>query len=138
MDEHIQRLTDHASAVRSAAERVAHEAEDPASATLAADALSSIEQALHALSRGCYAAGRSIVPPGDIDESVSARYARAAASWPGSTAPSHEQQARLLVALHDAGAALRAAAECTGRAGEVLASTVGDAGGPELRRRLAA
>jgi hypothetical protein len=61
-----------------------------------------------------------------VYESSSACYARAAANVPGPTAPSHEQQARLLGALDDAAAALRAAAEGTARASAVLTSTVSE------------
>ena len=58
-------------------------------------------------------------------ESVSRRYARAAASWPrDGVAPSYERQAQLLTALHDAGATLRAGAECCRRARDILASTI--------------
>jgi hypothetical protein len=126
MDHHSQRLTENARALRSAAERVEREAGDPASAFQAAHALRCVEEALHALRRACHAAGRSIIPPAAVHESISARYARAAANWPGATAPSHEQQARLLTALDDAAAALRAGAEATARASEVLTSTVGE------------
>ena len=125
MSDHLLRLSADARDLLAAAEQFERDAGDPAASAVIAPALASVEQSLHALSRACHDAARSIVPPGDIDESPSARFARVAAAWPGATPPSHEQQAQLLVSLHDAGAALRAAAESSGRAREVLAATLG-------------
>jgi hypothetical protein len=71
-------------------------------------------------------------------EDICGRYARAAASWPGLIAPSHEQQARLLASLDDAAVALRAAATSTGRASDLLASTIGVVHRDEPRRQTAA
>jgi hypothetical protein len=122
MDDHSQRLTQSTRNVRAAAERVERDVGEEAVALHAAHALRNVEAALHALSRACYVAGRSIIPPAAVHESVSARYARAAANWPGPMPPSHEQQAYLLTVLHDAGAALHAAADRTARASDVLGS----------------
>ena len=63
--------------------------------------LDCVERALHALSRGCHAGANALIPPGDSQESISWRYARAAASWPGGhvgAGPSHERQAELIEA----------------------------------------
>jgi hypothetical protein len=122
MDDHSQRLTRSTRNVRAAAERVERDAGAEPDALHAAHALRDVEAALHALSRALYVAGRSIIPPAAIHESISTRYARAAASWPGPTPPSYEQQAHLLTVLHDAGAALHAAAGRTARASDVLGS----------------
>jgi hypothetical protein len=137
MDDHSQRLTQSAGIVRAAAERVEQEVGERSVAVQAADALHNVEAALQALGRACYVVGRSIVPPAAVYESVSARYAHAAANWPGPTAPSHEQQAHLLMVLHDAGAALHAAADCTARASDVLGSTVSPADARRDRRPAA-
>src|SRR6185503_3163582 len=89
----------------SAAERLQQGAGDRACAAFLPAALECIEQSLHALSRSCHAAAHALIPPGDLDESVSHRYARAAVAWPGAgdgAGPSHERQAQLLASLDEA------------------------------------
>ncbi|HEX5617563.1 MAG TPA: hypothetical protein VFX51_04050 [Solirubrobacteraceae bacterium] len=121
------RLDKDADALRSAAERLRVDALDPACAPRIPAALKAIDDALTTLSRTCYAAAQSFIPLGDGDDTMSDRYARAAATWPsprGGSGPSHEQQARVLSSLHDAGAAVRAAAGHCGRAASNLAATL--------------
>jgi hypothetical protein len=89
--------------------------------------LEDVDQALRALSRGTQRAADGLIPPGAIDESPARRYARAAATRvriDDGPAPSYERQAQILTALHDAGATLRAAAECCRRARQILDSTI--------------
>jgi hypothetical protein len=89
--------------------------------------LADVEEALRALGAATHHAADALIPPARIDESVSRRYARAAAAWPrrgDGPPPSYERQAQLLAALHDAGATLRAGAECCRRARDILASTI--------------
>jgi hypothetical protein len=117
------RLAHDSLALLSAAERLQHGAGDRACATLLPDALQCIEQSLHALSRGCDGAADAIIPPGDYDESISRRYARAATDWPGAAndaGPSHERQAQLLASMHDTAAALRTAAARCARTSHLL------------------
>jgi hypothetical protein len=114
-------------ALQSAAERLHQHSLDRDCAPLVPGALSAIEQTLRILSRTCYAAGHSFVPLGGPGENIAHRYARAAEEWPsarGGRGPSHEQQARVLSSLHDAGAALRATAAHCARAGDNLAQTM--------------
>ena len=121
------RLADDADALRSAAQRLHDRTLDPAWAASVPVTLAAIESALTALSRTAYAAAHALVPPGNSDDSAADRYARAAAVWPSprdGAGPSHEQQARVLASLHDAGAALRAAAGHCGRAAESVAATM--------------
>ena len=116
-----------ADALRSAAERLHDDAADPDCAQYLPAALDAIEDALTMLSRTCYAAGHSLVPLGDTGGSIAERYAHAAKMWPsprGGAGPSHEQQARVLSSLHDAGAALRSAADRCARAAGSLAATM--------------
>jgi hypothetical protein len=99
---------------------------DPACAALIPVTLAAIDDALTALSRVPYAAADALVPPG-LDDSIARRFARAAPMWPSprrGIGPAHEQQARVLVSLHDAGAALRAAAGQCGRAAGTVAATM--------------
>jgi hypothetical protein len=110
----------------SAAERLQQGAGNRACATFVPTALDCIEQSLHALSRACEGAAHAFIPPGR-DESVSQRYARAAADWPGAhggAGPSHERQAQLVASLHDAGMALRTAGDCCARARDLLSATM--------------
>ena len=127
MDDSRTRLLQEANALLSAAQLLERDAGDRASVTAVAPALTRVEQALQALGRACEGAARSIIPPCDARESPSARFARAAADWPGQaggTAPSYEEQVRLLSSLHDAVTALRGAAKCTAHARDLVASTV--------------
>jgi hypothetical protein len=127
MDDPRLPLEDDARTLLAVAERLQQSAGDRASAPFVPAALDCIEQSLHALSRGCQGAADSFIPPGRREESISRRYARAAANWPrtaGGGGPSHERQAQTLASLHDAGAALRAAAECCTRARDVLTATI--------------
>jgi hypothetical protein len=121
------RLAEDAWTLQSAAERLHDDTLDGACAPLVPAALTAIEHTLRILSRTCYAAANSFVPLGAHCESIAERYARAAAEWPnprGGRGPSYEQQARVLSSLHDAGAALRAAAAHCDRASENLAGTM--------------
>jgi hypothetical protein len=86
-----------------------------------------LEESLRAMSTTTEEAAQSLIPPGRIDESVAARYARAAESWPrrgDAGPPTHERQAELLSAFDDARATLHAASECCRRARRILASTL--------------
>jgi hypothetical protein len=127
MSDPTSRLVEDALTLQSTAERLHDDALDRACAPLIPAALGAIEHTLRILSRTCYAAANSFVPLGAHCESISERYARAAGEWPNARAgrgPSHEQQARVLSSLHDAGAALRAAAAHCDRASENLAGTM--------------
>jgi hypothetical protein len=100
---------------------------EPASVELITCSLADVEEALRALSGATHHAADALIPPAHIDESASRRYARAVASWPrhgDCPPPSYERQAQILTALHDAGATLRAGAECCRRARDILASTL--------------
>ena len=115
-------LADDASALLAAATRLRDDASDPVSV---ASALADVEEALRVLSVAIEHAAHALIPPGSIGESVSRRYARAAASWPRHSAPpSYERQVQILTALHEAGATLRGGAERCRRARDILASTV--------------
>lgn len=122
MDESQLPMLRAARALLSAAEQLERDADGRESATAVASALAYVEPALRALGRGCELAARSIIPAPDPHESPSTRLARAAAEWPGSTVPSHEELVRVLSSLHDASAALRFAATTASDAREVLAS----------------
>ena len=127
MTDPATRLASDADALRSAADRLHRDAVDPACATLVPAVLIAVEDALTALSRTCYGAAHSFIPPGNSNDSNADRYARAATTWPSprdGAGPSHEQQARVLSSLHDAGAALRTAAGHCGRAAANLAATM--------------
>jgi len=123
-------------ALLSAAQRLEAHAREPATAGDLPISLALVEEALHTLARCCEEAADMLIPSGDPREPVSVRFARSAAGWPGvteSAGPSRERQARILVALHDAGGALRAAGERCGNTGELLASTFSDLGGERRR-----
>ena len=114
-------------ALLSAADRLQQGAGDRACAAFLPAALECIERSLYALSRGCDAAAHALIPPGDLHESISWRYARAAADWPGAldgAGPSHERQAQLLASIHDTAAALRTAAACCARTSHLVAETM--------------
>jgi hypothetical protein len=124
MSDATTRFAEDASTLQSAAERLHDDALDRACAPLVPAALMAVEDTLRVLSRTCYAAANAFIPPG---EGIAERYARAADEWPnarGGRGPSHEQQARVLSSLHDAGAALRAAAAHCRRASENVAGTM--------------
>jgi hypothetical protein len=134
MEDPAAHLVYDAHALLAAAQHLQRDAGDRSSATAVAPALLFVERALHALGGACENAAQSIIPAGDAHESTPLRLARAAADWPGAavtSAPSYEEQVRLLSALHDAAAALRVAERRTAHAREVVASTV--ASGPDLR-----
>jgi hypothetical protein len=127
MDDPSIRLAHDSLTLLSAAERLQQSAGDRACAAYLPATLDSIEQSLHALGRSCRAAGHALIPPGDLQESISYRYARAAAAWPGAAdgaGPSHERQAQLLASLDEAAAALRAAAACCARTSHLVAKTM--------------
>ena len=110
-----------------AAASFAQHADERASAGLLPSSLGHVEQALYALGRGCDHAAGALIPQGDVRESVSRRFARAAAAWPaltGGAGPSHERQAQLLGALGEARDALRVAAARCGEASAILKSTL--------------
>jgi hypothetical protein len=121
------RFANNAQTLLSAAERLQHDTGDRACATFVPAALDCVEQSLHTLSRGCEGAADVFIPPGAHGESISLRYARATADWPGArdgAGPSYERQAQLLASLHDVGAALRNAAERCARARDLLVTTM--------------
>jgi hypothetical protein len=127
MDDPRIRLAHDSLTLLSAAERLQQGAGDRASAAYLPATLDCIEQSLDALSRSCRAAQHALIPPGDLHESISHRYARAAAAWPGAadgTGPSHERQAQLLASLDEAAAALRVAAVCCARTSHLVAKTM--------------
>jgi hypothetical protein len=127
MTDPVSRLIQDADALRAAAEQLHEDAADPACAAAVPAALGAIDEVLSTLSRTCYAAAHSFVPLGNHDMSIAERYARAATTWPyprDGAGPSHEQQARVLSSLHDAGAALRSAAGHCTRAADNLAATM--------------
>jgi hypothetical protein len=127
MSDPTSHLAEDALTLLSTAQRLHDDTLDRACAPLVPAALTAIEQTLRVLSRTCYAAASSFVPLGAHGESIAERYARASGEWPsarGGHGPSHEQQARVLSSLHDAGAALRAAAAHCDRASGNLAATM--------------
>lgn len=135
------RLAHNSFALLSAAERLQQGAGDRACAAFLPAALEAIEQSLHALSRGCHGAAHALIPPGDLHESISRRYARAAADWPGAldgAGPSHEKQAQLLASIHDTAAVLRTAAASCARTSHLVAETMeAPASMPGLEHRTA-
>jgi hypothetical protein len=127
MDDPRIRLAHDSLTLLSAAERLQQGAGDRACAAYLPATLDCIEQSLHALSRSCRAAEHALIPPGDLHESISYRYARAAAAWPGAadgTGPSHERQAQLLASLDETAAALRVAAASCARTSHLVAKTM--------------
>ena len=127
MDDSRIRLAHDSLTLLSAAEHFQERAGDRASAPFLPATLECIEETLRALSRGCDSAAHSLIPPGDRDESISWRYARAAADWPGAldgAGPSHEKQAQLLASIDGTAAALRTAAACCARTGDLVAATM--------------
>jgi hypothetical protein len=127
MDDPRIRLAHDSLTLLSAAERLQQGAGDRACAAYLPAALECIEQSLHALSRSCRAAAHALIPPGDLHESISHRYARAAAAWPRAAdgaGPSHERQAQLLASIHDTAAALRTAAARCARTSDLVAATM--------------
>jgi hypothetical protein len=127
MDDPRIRLAHDSLTLLSAAERLQQGAGNRACAAYLPAALDCVEQSLRALSRSCRAAAHAIIPPGDLHESISYRYARAAAAWPGAAdgvGPSHERQAQLLASLDDTAAALRAAALCCARTSDLVSKTM--------------
>ena len=83
-----------------------------------ADSLVEVEATLRALDRTCLAAASALLPPVTGDRGICARYREVPPL-------SYERQAEIHACLHDAGATLRAAAECCRRARGLL-----DPGGP--------
>jgi hypothetical protein len=75
-------LLDDSLQLLSAAARLARHADEPASAGLMPSSLGLVEEALYALGRACDHAESALIPPGDVRESVSRRFALAAAAWP--------------------------------------------------------
>ena len=118
-------LADDASALLVAATRLDDDSCEPVSVEPVTSALADAEEALRVLSVAIEDAADAPIPPGSTGESVSRRYARAAASWPRyGAAPSYERQAQILTSLHEAGATLRRGAERCRRARDILASTL--------------
>lgn len=127
MDDPRIRLAHDSLTLLSAAEHLHQGIGDRACATFIPAALECIEQSLRALSRSCGAAAHALIPPGDLHESISHRYARAAVAWPGAgngPRPSHERQAQLLASLDDAAGALRTAAAACARTSHLVAETM--------------
>jgi hypothetical protein len=87
-----------------------------------AASLVDVEATLRALERTCLTATAALLPPARLDVDICARYSAAAAAWraDGAAPPAHERHAEILTCLHDAGATLRAAAECCHRARTLL------------------
>jgi hypothetical protein len=100
---------------------------DRAAADVLPLALALVEETLYALDDCCAHASDALIPPGDPRESVAARFARAAADWPGvsdGARPTRELQARILVALDDTRTALREAGHRCGAARELVATSI--------------
>jgi len=130
-------LLDDSLQLLSAAARLARHADEPTSAGLMPSSLGLVEEALYALGEAYDHAASALIPPGEVREPVSRRFALAAAACPalaGGEPPSHERQAELLGALSEAGDALRVAAERCAAARAILESALG---GPEVLRRSA-
>jgi hypothetical protein len=114
-------------ALLAAATRPQPDPAQPGSVEVLTSSLANVEDALRALSDATTHAADALIPPANSGEGASRRYARAAASWPRTRdepPPSYERQAQILSALHDAGATIRAGAECCRRARKILASPV--------------
>jgi hypothetical protein len=127
MDDPRIRLAHDSLTLLSAAECLQQCAGDRACAAFLPAALECVEQSLHALSRGCHAAAHALIPPGELHESISRRYARAATAWPGAAdgaGPSHERQAQLLASIDDTARALRTAAAACARTSQLVAETM--------------
>jgi hypothetical protein len=127
MDDLRIRLAQDSLTLLSAAERLRQSAGDRACAPYLPASLEYIEQTLRALARSCQAAAHALIPPGDLDESISHRYARAATAWPAAAdgaGPSHERQAQLLASLDDSAGALRTAAASCARTRRLVAETM--------------
>ena len=126
MNDPTRRLAD-TDAIRSAAQCLHDHAADPTAAARVPALLEAIDDAPTTLSRACFTTAHIFVPLRHRDTSIAERYGRAAARWPsprGGTGPSHEQQARVLSSLQEAGRALRTAAARCGRAADNLAATM--------------
>ena len=120
-------LADDAAALLAPATRLQPDPGEPGSVELLTSSLADVEKALRALSGATEHAADALIPPASVGEGASRRFARAAASWPrhgDGASPSYERQAQILTALHDAGATMRAGAECCRRARDILASTI--------------
>src|SRR5919109_2734324 len=107
MTDPVSRVIHDADALRSAARQLHDDAANPACAAVTPTTLAAIEDAMSTLSRTCYAAAHAFVPLGDSGTRIAERYARAATTWPSprdGVGPSHEEQARILSSLHEAGA----------------------------------
>jgi hypothetical protein len=89
-----------------------------------ATSLVDVEATLRSLDRTCLAAAAALLPSTEPDD-ICTRYRAAGDLWraAGSPPPSYERQAQILASLHDAGATLRAAAECCERARRLLEAT---------------
>ena len=123
MDNVTMRMLRDARSLLSAAEQLEHHAGGRDSATVVAPVLDCVGLTLKALSHTCESAVHSLVPSAGVAEPWSARFARAAADWPLTSVdatPSFEELARLVSSLHQAAAALRAAANSTARACDVI------------------
>lgn len=141
MDDPRIRLAHDSLTLLSKAERLQQSAGDRACAPFLPAALECIEQSLYALGRGCDSAAHALIPRGELHESISWRYAHAAADWPAAldgAGPSHERQAQLLASIHDTAAALRIAAAYCARTSHLVAETMeAPASMPELEPRRA-
>jgi hypothetical protein len=93
-----------------------------ASADAVASSLGLLEESLYALARCCRHAGDALIPPGDPRETLAERFDRAAAHRPLAAAETRAQQARILVALADARAALETAAALSHTAHQLIRS----------------
>ena len=127
MDDPRIRLAHDSLTLLSAAERLQQGAGDRACASFLPAALECIEQSMLALSRSCHAAAHALIPPGDLHDSISHRYARAAAAWPGvadGAGPSHERQAQLLASIDDTAGALRTTAAACARTSRLVAEAM--------------
>jgi len=70
MDDHRERVRQHALALASAAEKLAEAAGDRSQATYLPTALACVEQALVALRGGVEGAAASLIPPAKADEGI--------------------------------------------------------------------
>ena len=124
MDDPCIRLAHDSLTLLSAAERLQQGACDRACAAFLPDVLECIEQSLHALSRSCHAAAHALIPPGDLQDSISPRAAAARPGAADGAGPSHERQAELPASIDDTAGALRTAAVCCARTSHLVAETM--------------
>jgi hypothetical protein len=120
------RLADQAQALQSVAEQIRDGFQNRECAPVVPDVLVRVEEALRTLDRALHDVADTFMPPVEMHQLLTTRFALAASDWPGSidgVGPSYEGQIELLAALHDAAATLHHAAAGCGRAAHLLATS---------------